>query len=183
MLFKQGVLAHNHLMKYAKNGKIHVSPFNPDFVGTNSIDVTLGNKLKILMLNAHDHIEPTMEQKYYEIDIPESGLILDPSLCYLGHTVEEIGSDYFLPCYEGRSSIARMFLHTHVCAGFGDLGFKRQWTLEIYCQKRIKVYPGMKIGQVYFTTVTDRSVLYGRDIKAHYANQAGAQESLYGEKV
>jgi len=67
-------------------------------------------------------------------------------------------------------------------AGFGEIGFKRQWTLELIAPAMpVLIYPGMRIGQVFFETASSTDILYGRDIKAHYANQEGPQESLYAE--
>ena len=172
------ILAKKHLMKYAKSGKIHVEPFDPEMVGVNSIDVRLGNTVKVLQMNAVDHIDPALPQRYLEIPLSNSGTILYPQNCYLGHTLEEIGSDYYVPIYEGRSSIGRMFLASHITAGFGEIGFKSQWTLEIKVSMPIKVYPGMKIGQVFFVKPSDTSIMYGKNHAAKYAGQRGPQESL-----
>jgi dCTP deaminase len=177
------IIAKKHLLQHVKSGKIHVLPFDPNLVGVNSIDVRLGNTVKVLQMNAVDHIDPRLPQRYLEIPLSYGGTILYPHQCYLGHTIEEIGSDYFVPIYEGRSSIGRMFMASHITAGFGEIGFKKQWTLEIKVSMPIKVWPGMKIGQVFFVMPSDRSIRYGLNHKAKYADQSGPQESLFYKEV
>ena len=173
------IIAHDQLLEDVESGRIHCWPFDLDMVGTNSIDVSLGRIIKIVKNNCSNYIEPTIPQATETIEMPDAGMILEPGVRYLGHTEEEIGSDFYVPIYEGRSSIARMFLWSHISAGFGEVGFKRQWTLELACVGRIRIFPGMRIGQVFFSTVSSNAKLYGRDIKAHYADQVGAQVSKY----
>lgn len=172
------ILAHKHLLEYVQNGRIHCKPFDQANVGVNSIDVHLGADFKMIRPNNKKYIDPQKAQVFESFHI-DSAFILQPGDCVLGHTVEEIGSDYYAPMYSGRSSIARMFLFSEVSAGFGEIGFKKQWTLQLCCIKPIILYPGMKIGQVYFIEASDTSVIYGRDIAAHYATPNGPQESLY----
>ena len=41
-------------------------------------------------------------------------------------------------------------MQIHLTAGFGDLGFKGTYTLEITVINPVRVYPGLPIAQVYF---------------------------------
>jgi dCTP deaminase len=65
--------------------------------------------------------------------------------------------------FEGRSSIGRLGINTHITAGFGDVGWGYvpgpsgqlecrfpTWTLEIEVVHPIRIYPNVRIGQVYF---------------------------------
>jgi len=54
---------------------------------------------------------------------------------------------------EGRSSIGRLGLFVHVTAGFGDVGFKGYWTLEMTAVQPVKVYPGVPICQIMYHTL------------------------------
>ena len=159
------ILAYDQLLEDVESGRIHCKPFNPEMVGTNSIDVSLGRNIKILKHNAFSffhgwYTDPELPQKTKSIVMKDRGIIMWPWLRYLAHTEEEIGSDFYVPIYEGRSSIARMFLWSHISAGFGEVGFKRQWTLELACVGRIRIFPGMRIGQVFFSTVSSNAKLY-----------------------
>jgi deoxycytidine triphosphate deaminase len=62
---------------------------------------------------------------------------------------------YFAPMYEGRSTIARIGVQSHISAAFGDYGFNGSFTLEIVNNSPwpIRLFTGMRIGQVYFVEV------------------------------
>ena len=72
---------------------------------------------------------------------------------YLGRTVEYTETHNLVPMLEGRSSVGRLGLFVHVTAGFGDVGFKGYWTLEIFCVQPIKIYPSVEICQIFYHSV------------------------------
>jgi dCTP deaminase len=109
-----------------------------------------------------------------EITIPKDGFVLYPGTLYLGRTVERAGSDHYVPMIEGRSSLGRLGLFVHVTAGFGDVGFKSFWTLEIHCVQPIRIYPNIGICQVYFHTISGDYDLYD----GKYQNNTGTQRSM-----
>ena len=76
---------------------------------------------------------------------------------------------------EGRSSIGRLGLFVHVTAGFGDVGFKGFWTLEIFCIQPVKIYPSVEICQVYYHTIEGEIKNYSSQ---KYQNNRGIQSSL-----
>ena len=57
--------------------------------------------------------------------------------------------------YEGRSTLARIGIASHLSAGFGDVGFSGAFTLELYNHSPwdILLRPGMRVGQVAFEYV------------------------------
>jgi len=85
--------------------------------------------------------------------IPEEGLVLERGKLYLGRTVEYTETNNLVPMLEGRSSIGRLGLFVHITAGFGDVGFKGYWTLEMFCVQPIRIYPGVQICQVFYHTI------------------------------
>lgn len=176
------ILANKELLSGIETGRIHCKPFNPDYVGANSIDVHLGPELKLVLENTSGgYIDPLEPQYLRPVKFGPEGYVLEPGKILLGHTIEEIGSDYYVPDYNGRSSLGRMGLFSHVSAGWGEIGFKRQWVLELVAVRPILLRPGMRIGAVRFQTCTSQDRLYGRDIPAHYAEQSGAQGSKYAD--
>ena len=60
---------------------------------------------------------------------------------------------------EGKSSLGRLGLLTHATAGFVDPGFSGHVTLELanVATLPIKLYPGMKIGQLCFFRLSSPS--------------------------
>ncbi len=115
------------------------------------------------------HLDMRKENPVFELEIPEKGIMLRPGILYLGTTIECIGSNAFVPIVEGRSSIGRLGLHVHVTAGFCDLGFKGQITLEIHVIHPIRVYAGVPICQAYFLKPEGEIELY----KGRYRDQKG----------
>jgi len=194
------VLLGSKIIEEVSNGKIIIEPFNKSFVGPNSIDITLANKLityehceirkidgeyTVVPAKIFGYQEPIIdmakENTTYELKIPEEGLVLSPNILYLGSTNEKAGSDYYVPMYEGRSSMARLGIQSHVSAGFGDIFFKSNWTLEITVVHKTKIYPNCRIGQVYFHEVNE---LERRDLikmkkyyQGKYSDQIGPQKS------
>jgi dCTP deaminase len=84
-----------------------------------------------------------------------------------------------VPMLEGRSSIGRLGLFVHVTAGFGDVGFKGFWTLEIFCVQPIKIYAGVEICQLFYHTIDGDYDTYS---KGKYQKNSGIQTSkLYEE--
>ena len=71
----------------------------------------------------------------------------------LGSTYEVVTlPDDLAARVEGKSSLGRLGLLTHATAGFVDPGFSGHVTLELanVATLPIKLYPGMKIGQLCF---------------------------------
>jgi dCTP deaminase len=99
------------------------------------------------------------------------GWILKPGIGYLMHTRERVHTKDFVPVLDGKSSIGRLFLTIHVTAGYGDPGFDGQFTLEVKATHPIRVFPGMKIGQIRFHTVVGEiDKLYSK--VGHYTGKA-----------
>jgi dCTP deaminase len=82
---------------------------------------------------------------------------------------------------EGKSSLGRLGLLTHATAGFIDPGFSGHVTLELsnVATLPIKLWPGMKIGQLCFFRLSSPaehpygSAFYG----SHYQGQRGPTPS------
>jgi dCTP deaminase len=79
--------------------------------------------------------------------------------------------------YDGRSSKARQGMQSHLSAGFGDLGFKANWTLEILVSQPLKVFRKERIGQVYFMSVKKKALKNAKKYNGKYKNQKIAQPS------
>jgi dCTP deaminase len=168
---------------FVRRGQIHIKPFNPENIGPNSYDLTLAPELLIYRHEDGNYPSPKApldvkaENPTATIQIPEDGLVLRPGILYLGSTIEEAGSDLFVPCIEGRSSIGRLGIASHVAAGFGDIGFKQRWTLEITVVHPTRIYAGIRICQVYFHRFEGDRLLYGERPGSKYAHSDGVEPS------
>lgn len=149
---------------------ITIDPYDESQLNPNSYNLRLGDKL----LAYTDHIlDMKRDNPAREILIPHDGLILEPGELYLGSTVEVAGSTHYIPVIEGRSGIARLGIQIHSAAGFGDVGFVGQWTLEITVAKPVRIYAGVEFCQMAFFT-PDGPI---RQYQGAYHGQRGPQPS------
>jgi dCTP deaminase len=83
--------------------------------------------------------------------------------------------------FEGKSSLGRLGLLTHSTAGFIDPGFTGHVTLELSntATMPIRLWPGMKIGQLcFFTLSTPADKPYGQGADgSRYQGQRGPTAS------
>tara|TARA_B100000965_G_scaffold170556_1_gene142298 strand:- start:2545 stop:3069 length:525 start_codon:yes stop_codon:yes gene_type:complete len=133
-----------------KGKDILIDPFNEKQVNPNSYNLKLHNELLVYDTPVLDMKEDNPAKK---IIIPDDGLLLDSRKLYLGRTMEYTETHNLVPMLEGRSSVGRLGLFVHVTAGFGDVGFKGYWTLEIFCVQPIKIYPSIEICQIFYHSV------------------------------
>ena len=134
-----------------RQGKdIVIDPFDENQVNPNSYNLRLHNELL-------EYDSPILDMKKEnsgtKIIIPEEGLLLESNKLYLGRTIEYTETNNFIPMLEGRSSVGRLGLFVHITAGFGDVGFKGYWTLEIFCVQPVKIYSGIEICQIFYHSI------------------------------
>ena len=143
------ILSGKEILK-RKDKDIIINPFDENKINPNSYNLTLHNEL---MVYDKTPLDMKKDNPASKIIIPEDGLLLDNRKLYLGRTVEYTETHNLVPMLEGRSSIGRLGLFVHVTAGFGDVGFKGYWTLEIFCVQPIKIYPSVEICQIFYHSV------------------------------
>lgn len=189
-------------------GNICIDPFNVDNVGPNSVDMTLNHTLqaykpkackvslrqRLLRLLAPElyhtcnvELDVRKDNPTTALKIPHSGMLLLPGRVYLGSTNETASSNRYVPMYDGRSSMGRLGISSHITAGFGDVGFAyidngrvpthAKWTLEITVVHPTWVYRNMRIGQVFFMT-PDHEPHPDELYVGKYSSQQTAQASM-----
>lgn len=151
---------------------IIIEPFNRKQLNPNSYNLRLHNEL---LVYDEDILDMKKENKTKSITIPEEGLVLEPGKLYLGRTIEYTETKNYVPMLEGRSSIGRLGLFIHVTAGFGDVGFKGYWTLEIFCVQPIRIYPSVEVCQIYYHGIDGDYEEYS---SGKYQSNKGIQPSL-----
>ena len=170
------ILSDKSILEEMDKGNIIISPFNRDYLNPNSVDLTLGNKFKIYL---DDVLDTKKENRVYEFEIDESGMVLNPGSVYLYACNEKIGvRNNIRAKVEGKSSLGRLGLFVHVTAGFIDSGFEGSLVLELVATQKIRLYPNMKICQVEFARTEDVLESYDQKKGSKYMNQTGVQESL-----
>ena len=154
------------------NNEIIIDPFDKNRINPNSYNLSLHNEL---IMYKNSLLDMKKDNEIEKLKIPSNGLVLEANRLYLGRTVEYTETRNLVPMLEGRSSIGRLGLFVHVTAGFGDVGFKGFWTLEIFCIQPIKIYPNVEICQVYYHTLEGSHENYN---SGKYQDNQGIQPSL-----
>ena len=129
---------------------IVIDPFDDSLLNPNSYNLRLHNELLVYEEIVLDMRRPNRFRRYV---IPDDGLVLNPNQLYLGRTVERTETMNLVPMLEGRSSVGRLGLFVHITAGFGDVGFRGYWTLEMFAVQPVRVYPGVPIAQIFYHTI------------------------------
>ena len=156
-----------------KLGKeIVIEPFSEKQLNPNSYNLKLHNEL---LVYDETILDMKKQNKVKNIIIPEEGLVLEPGKLYLGRTLEYTATEKYVPMLEGRSSIGRLGLFIHVTAGFGDVGFRGYWTLEIFCVQPIRIYSGVDLCQIYYHSIEGDYDMYS---SGKYQNNEEVQPSL-----
>lgn len=164
------ILTGSKIEKEVSKGRIIIDPYSPNCLNPNSYNFHLSSSL---LIYTNSVIDSKIEQPTKEIKIPDDGIILAPGELYLGSTQEIMGSDYYAPFIYGRSSIGRLGLFINITAPLGDIGFAGRWTLQLSAIRPVKVYIGMRIGQIFFLKPFGKIELYN----GKYQNSKGPRKS------
>lgn len=168
-----------------KANRIAVEPHDPQMVQPSSIDFRLDRYFRVFENHRYPHIDPAADQPDLTRMIETAGdepFILHPGEFVLGSTYEVVTlPDDIAARVEGKSSLGRLGLLTHATAGFVDPGFSGHVTLELanVATLPIKLYPGMKVGQLCFFRLTSPAIHpYGSEkYGSRYQGQRGPTQS------
>jgi len=179
------LLSDRDITRQLDEGRIRLEPWTPEMLQPSSVDVRLDRVFRVFENHKYPHIDPAEDQPELTREVIPEGdepFILHPGEFALGSTYEVVGlPDDLAARVEGKSSLGRLGLLTHATAGFIDPGFVGHVTLELanVATLPIKLWPGMKIGQLCFfrlTTPTEHpygSQAYG----SRYQDQRGPTPS------
>jgi dCTP deaminase len=141
------ILSGNKIHEEHEAGRINISPFSASQLTTNSYDLRLGS---LFIRYTDEVIDPARVPAHELFEAPSDGLRLAAGDFVLGHSMEVLGSDHYVPIIHARSSIARLGLFVHVTADLIDIGSHGNVTFQLLATLPIHLRPGMKIGQVSF---------------------------------
>jgi dCTP deaminase len=183
------ILSDRSLREAIDGGRIVVDPYDPGLVQPSSIDVRLDRLFRVFRNHTAGVIDVKQDQTGLTelVEIAEDGVfMLHPGEFVLGSTLERVAvPDDLVGRVEGKSSLGRLGLLIHSTAGFVDAGFDGHITLELanVASLPITLYPGMKIGQISFMTMTTPAdAPYGKGASgSKYQGQRGPTPSRYFE--
>jgi dCTP deaminase len=170
-------------------GRIGLEPLDMGLLQPSSFDVRLDRFFRLFDNHKYAYIDPAEEMsdltRLVEVE-PDEAFILHPGEFVLGSTYEFVTlPDNIAARLEGKSSLGRLGLLTHSTAGFVDPGFNGHVTLELanVSNLPIKLWPGMKVGQLCFFQLSSPSETpYGSaKYNSRYQGQRGptASRSFY----
>jgi dCTP deaminase len=151
------ILTGPEIIRQIAQGHIVITPFNPQAVNPNSVNLTLAPELKV-------YVNCVLDARYKAetrtITMPEEGFVFHPGVLYLASTIEWTETHRHVPRLDGRSSLARLGVRVHQTAGFGDIGYAGKFTCEIEVVHPVKLYPGMQVCQISYETVEGEIMPY-----------------------
>ncbi|MBO1765382.1 MULTISPECIES: dCTP deaminase [Allobranchiibius] len=166
-------------------GRVQLDPYDAAMIQPSSIDIRMDRFFRLFDNHKYPFIDPAADQedltRLVEVESGEP-FVLHPGEFVLGSTYERVTlPDDIAARVEGKSSLGRLGLLTHATAGFVDPGFNGHVTLELsnVATLPIKLWPGMKIGQLCFFQLSSPaenpygSAKYG----SHYQGQRGPTAS------
>jgi dCTP deaminase len=167
------------------SGRIGLAPSDDAMVQPSSVDVRLDRYFRLFDNHKYPFIDPAEDQPELTRLIetkPDEPFILHPGEFVLGATYEQVTlPDDVAARLEGKSSLGRLGLLTHSTAGFIDPGFSGHVTLELsnVATLPIKLWPGMKIGQLcFFQLSSPTEKPYGSaEYSSRYQGQRGPTAS------
>lgn len=185
------ILSDRSIREALESGRIEIDPLCDNGIQPSSVDVTIDRYFRVFrnhttpIIDVKENLEDLTEL----IEVPpgdERPFILHPGEFVLGSTAERVK----LPTdivgrLEGKSSLGRLGLLIHSTAGFIDAGWNGHITLELsnIATLPITLYPGMKVGQISFMTMTTPAdIPYGSAaVGSKYQGQRGPTPSRYWE--
>lgn len=179
------LLSDRDILAELDGGRVVLEPCDRGLLQPSSFDVRLDASFRLFDNHKYAVIDPAEHQPDLTRLVrakPGEPFILHPDEFVLGATVERVGlPDDIAARLEGKSSLGRLGLLTHSTAGFIDPGFTGHITLELsnVATLPIKLWPGMKIGQLCFFRLSSPALRpYGSgEYASRYQGQRGPTAS------
>ena len=179
------LLSDRDILAQVDAGRIVIDPWDRGFIQPSSVDVRLDRFFRMFDNHRYPVIDPAAEQEDLTrlVDVGSAEpFVLHPGEFVLGATYERVTlPDDIAARLEGKSSLGRLGLLTHSTAGFIDPGFTGHITLELSntATMPIKLYPGMKVGQLcFFQLSSSAQAPYGSGAAgSRYQGQRGPTAS------
>jgi dCTP deaminase len=161
------ILTRTAILAEIDSGRIQIDPFTKDQVGPASIDLHLGDEIRVLRpgpgaIDVHDDVDYLAVTDVQPLSEP---YVLAPGETILGITRESIRLPGDVAGWlEGRSRFARLGLMIHVTAGFVSPGVSNRQVLEIsnVSRRGLAIHPGTRLCQIVLQRCEGSAVYSGR---------------------
>lgn len=185
------MLTTNEIKRQMQSGNIVIDNLGKSAMKKpNSVDVSIGNYLYVYDYQILDsrmadvYLKEVMEDKPFylkRIQIPETGLLLEPYKVYLTKTVESIETHGFVPALHGKVAMSLLGVSVELNSGYKYDGYKGNMLLSIVATKPTIIYPDIRVGNLTFFP----SLGVSDDIKTSNGIQYGSYTSgmLSGNEI
>lgn len=161
------VLTRDVILRELESGRLRIEPLAPEQVGPASIDLTLGNEIRVLTPGAaaipiRDEVDFLDHTESRTLDEP---YVLPPGGTIHGITVERISLPPDLCGFlEGRSRFARLGLMIHVTSAFVQPGVSNRQVLEMsnVAGHPLQIHAGVRLCQIVLMRTEGQAVYRGR---------------------
>ncbi len=155
-------------------GRVQISPFSLDQLGAASIDLTLGDEIRVILPDSRpiELCDEADYRDYTRIERLDQPYVLAPGCTIHGITRERIVLPPNLCGFlEGRSRFARLGLMIHVTSAFVQPGVSNRQVLEMsnVSGQPLRIHPGVRLCQL---------VLMRTEGEARYSGRFAQQDSL-----
>jgi len=167
------VLTRDAIRAELEAGRLKIDPLEPDQLGAASIDLTLGDEIRVIDSGtAIDLVEDADYRDHTFVKPLAEPYVLVPGRTIHGITRERITLPNDLCGFlEGRSRFARLGLMIHVTSAFVQPGVSNRQVLEMsnVSNRPLRIHPGVRLCQI---------VLLRTDGRAAYSGRFADQEKL-----
>jgi dCTP deaminase len=161
------VLTRDALLAEIAAGALVLEPYDPSAVGPASIDLTLGDEIRVLEpgpdpIPIRDDVDYRLYTRLAKLDRP---YVLAPGDTIHGITRERITLPADLCGFlEGRSRFARLGLMIHVTSAFVQPGVSNRQVLEMsnVSKRALRIHPGVRLCQLVLLRTEGQAVYRGR---------------------
>lgn len=154
------MLTNNEIKKQMDQGNIIIRNLQDGALKKpNSVDIRIGNTLYVYdyqvvdARNGRSYLEEVMNDKpvnLKRIQIPETGLLLQPGKVYLTKTIEEVETHGYVPVMHGKVSLSLLGVSTELNSGYKYDEYQGSILLSIVATKPTIIYPDIPIGNLSF---------------------------------
>ena len=174
MRHSMAVLTRDAILAEIEAGRLHITPFERDQLGAASIDLTLGDEIRVIERGPEpiDLVADSDYRDHTRVERLDAPYVLVSGSTIHGITRERIQLPPNLCGFlEGRSRFARLGLMIHVTSAFVQPGVDNRQVLEMsnVSGHPLRIHPGVRLCQL---------VLMRTEGEARYRGRFADQEAL-----
>ncbi len=162
------VLTRDVILSEIERGRLRIEPLDPCQIGAASIDLHLGNELRVMTTQRNGPVRVTDDEESSletEVIAFTEPYVLQPGRTVHGVTRERLVFPPDICAWiEGRSRIARFGLTVHVSSGFVQPGVANHQVLELSNLSGVplQIEPGTRICQIVLQRTEGEAVYQGK---------------------